>query len=280
MWTQRLSSQQADQVLALAAAAIAADGVDPLNEEARFALRDDSAEHLIAPSGYLHWSPSHRTAQLVVHPEQRRRGTGRRLLAQLGDRPSLGTWAFGDLPAARGFAAALGLRPARELLIMSRALAGVEMPQLPDGLTLRGYEPGDADALLAVNAAAFASHPEQGSLDRAGLTTRMAEPWFDPAGLILGFDADGLAGFHWTKPVDSSTGEVYVIGIAPRTQGRGYGQVLLAAGLSHLERTGHERVELYVDSSESVAVRMYERNGFHITHRDVLYAPGHDGSTP
>ena len=143
---------------------------------------------------------------------------------------------------------------------------------MPAGLSLRGYTDADADQLLAVNAAAFAHHPEQGALDAAGLAARMAEPWFDPAGLILGFDDDGLAGFHWTKQV-GDTGEVYVIGVAPRTQGRGYGKVLLQAGLAHLRSTGSDRVLLYVDSSEVVAVRMYESAGFGVARRDVLYAP-------
>ncbi len=263
---------------ALAAGAAAVDGVEPLNEEAHFALAGASAEHLLLAgsgglAGYLLWQPNHRTTQLVVSPEHRRRGIGSSLLAALGARPSLGTWAFGDLPAAQGFAAAVSLRPSRSLLIMDRPLAGATAPQPPSGLSLRGYTDTDADDLLAVNAAAFADHPEQGSLDRAGLAARMAEPWFDPAGLILGFDVDGLAGFHWTKRVDSGTGEVYVVGVAPRAQGRGYGRVLLEAGLAHLHETGTERVLLYVDSAEAVAVRMYESAGFRVARRDVLYAP-------
>jgi mycothiol synthase len=157
---------------------------------------------------------------------------------------------------------------------MERSLDGVSAPTIPDGLVLRGYEASDADNFLAVNAAAFAHHPEQGALDSAGLAARMAEPWFDPSGLILGFDTDGLAGFHWTKRV-GEVGEVYVIGVAPRTQGRGYGRVLLQAGLAHLAGTGAQRVLLYVDMAEAVAVRMYESAGFHVASRDVLYAPEH-----
>ena len=129
--------------------------------------------------------------------------------------------------------------------------------------------------MLAVNAAAFAHHPEQGGLDLAGLQARMTQDWFDPDGLLLAFDDDGLAGFHWTKQVDADTGEVYVIGIAPRAQGRGYGKVLLEAGLAHLRAHGAGRVLLYVDSAEQVAVRMYSSAGFGIVNRDVLYAPGH-----
>ncbi|HEY3336875.1 MAG TPA: mycothiol synthase [Propionicimonas sp.] len=288
MWTNRLTPEQADLVRALAARAEAADGIDPLNEEARFALRDGAGEHVLLTgvpgtvSGYLQWQPAYGTAQLVVDPAQRRRGLGTSLLAVLDDRPApetggaggevSGIWAFGDLAPARGFALANHLSPSRSLLIMDRSLAGIMAPDVPDGLSLRGYTAADAGQLLAVNAAAFAHHPEQGVLDAAGLAARMAEPWFDPAGLILGFDAEGLAGFHWTKQVEG-TGEVYVIGVAPRTQGRGYGKVLLQAGLAHLRSTGSDRVLLYVDSAEEVAVRMYESAGFGVARRDVLYAP-------
>lgn len=275
-------------MLALAARAAAADGVEPLNEEARFALRNAAAEHFLAsgdggPAGYLQWQPGYRTAQLVVDPGHRRQGHGRALLANLvqtveadgngGEPPDWGVWAFGDLPAAQGFAAALDLVPARGLLIMERALAGAQAPAIPAGLTVRGFEAADAGALLEVNAAAFAHHPEQGALDAAGLAARLSQPWFDPAGLLLGFDAEGLAAFHWTKLAEPGTGEVYVIGVAPRAQGRGYGKVLLAAGLAHLREAGARRVLLYVDSAEQVAVRMYESAGFHVAHRDVLYAP-------
>lgn len=278
MWTHRLTTGQAEQVLALAGRAARVDDVAPLNEEAGFALRDGTGEHLLefdadTLAGYLLFDPRYRTAQLVVDPDHRRQGVATRLHAALGGRPALGTWAFGDLPAAQGFAAARDLHPVRALLMMARPLDDAAMPQVPGGLTLRGWRSGDADAVLALNAAAFAHHREQGSLDATGLAERMSEPWFDPEGLILAFDAEGLAGFHWTKRIDDRTGEVYVIATAPRVQGRGYGRVLLAAGLSHLSRAGARRVVLYVDSAETIPVRMYESAGFAVAHRDVLYAP-------
>ena len=98
---------------------------------------------------------------------------------------------------------------------MARDLHDFVPAPAPEGLNLRGFRPTDATDVLEVNAAAFAHHPEQGSLDAAGLAARMAEPWFDPDGLILGHDADGLAGFHWTKRVNADTGEVYVMAVAP-----------------------------------------------------------------
>lgn len=280
MWRNRLDAQAADAVRALAERCRLADGVAPLNEDAHFALDDSSAEHLLAETddsaeagvaGYLQWQPQHGTAQLMVDPARRRRGIGSGLLAELAARTPPELWAFGDLLPARGFATAHGLVASRTLLMMSRPLAGVAAPAVPAGVTLRGYTAADAADLLAVNAAAFASHPEQGGLDADGLARRMAEDWFDPEGLILAFDADGLAGFHWTK-AEHGTGEVYVVGVHPRAQGLGYGRLLLEAGLSHLAAKGLHTVELYVDAADGIAVRMYERAGFAEAHRDVLYA--------
>lgn len=275
MWTNRLTRQQADAVRALAERCRLADGVAPLNEDAHFALDDASAQHLLTDKsvavGYLQWQPQHGTAQLLVDPAQRRRGIGSALLTELAARTTPELWAFGDLSPARGFAAAHALVPIRTLLMMSRPLTGIQPPTVPEGVTLRGYTDADADELLAVNAAAFAHHPEQGALDATGLARRTAEDWFDPDGLILAFDADGLAGFHWTK-TEHGVGEVYVVGVDPRAQGRGYGRLLLDAGLSHLAAKGLRAVELYVDAADRIAVRMYERAGFAETHRDVVYA--------
>ena len=70
----------------------------------------------------------------------------------------------------------------------------------------------------------------------------MAEPWFDPEGLLLAEDADGtIVGFHWTKRHDAQQGEVYVVGIDPGAQGRGLGRLLTLAGLHHLWAPGSAR---------------------------------------
>ncbi len=278
MWKSSLSSDEARAVDALAARAAAADGTDPLNEAARLARADDSARHLLHEVdgelvGYLHHSIEYATAQLVVDPAHRRRGIGTGLLATLAADTPTAVWAFGDTPAARGFAASAGLIPGRALFIMEKPLTKPAAGPVPSGITLRGFTGDDAEQVLAVNAAAFADHPEQGSLSLDDLQARMAESWFDPAGLILAFDGDRLVGFHWTKVHDEDTGEVYVLGVHPEAQGRGIGRALLDAGLDHLRERGRTRVILYVDSADRVAVQLYESTGFQVAHRDVLYVP-------
>jgi mycothiol synthase len=138
---------------------------------------------------------------------------------------------------------------------------------VPDGVTVRGYRDADRDEVLRVNAAAFAHHPEQGAMDADDLAARMAEDWYDPAGLLVADSGDGLLGFHWTKQQSAELGEVYVVAIDPASQGQGLGKVLTLAGLHHLAGLGVAEVELYVESDNAPAVRVYGGLGF--THADA-----------
>jgi mycothiol synthase len=154
---------------------------------------------------------------------------------------------------------------------MGRSLAdGPDWPAavVPDRYAVRRFEPGrDEDAWLALNAAAFAHHPEQGSLTRADLDQRTAEPWWDPDGLILvveAADQDRLVASHWTKvdPPDGEVGEVYVVAVSPAHQGEGLGRAVTVLGLDHLRSLGLASVVLYVDDENTAAVRTYRGLGF------------------
>ena len=166
----------------------------------------------------------------------------------------------------------------RDLWVMRRATSTPLSPlEVPAGVTVRSYRDSDADDVVAVNAAAFAHHPEQGAMDRANLERRMAEPWFDPAGLLVAEDSTGMLGFHWTKQHDAGLGEVYVVGVAPAAQGRGLGKVLTLAGLHHLTGLGVAEVLLYVEADNAPAVAVYSRLGFEHADADthVQYAGPH-----
>ena len=231
--------------------------------------------------------------ELVVHPNYRNQGVGAALAAAVqkaadGAGPGAANgapsaWSHGNHEAAAALAARFGYRPVRDLwkMRLSRS-AAEELPQaeLPEGVTLRAFEPGrDEQAWLDVNAAAFAHHPEQGSMTLADLQARMEEDWFDPAGFLLAVDGEGkILGFHWTKVHPGTAGhpaigEVYVVGISPDAQGRGLGKALTIAGISHLHRAGLDAVMLYVDADNTAAVALYRRLGFVRWDQDVMYAP-------
>ena len=292
-WTERLSAADQQLVRDLIAAAEAADGVAPVGDQVLRELAHDRTRHLLATEGdgvaaYLNLAPADDAnpamAELVVHPEARRRGIGTAMLRTALPAGGSGTrvWAHGNLEPARATAAALGLEVARELLQMRRPLN--DLPAVPavPGVRVSTYSGPDDDAgLLRVNNAAFAWHPEQGGWGEADLAERRGEAWFDPAGLFLAYDDDdgALLGFHWTKVHSESLGEVYVVGVDPAAQGRGLGNVLTLIGLHHLaDRLAggpqDASVMLYVEADNTAAVKTYRRLGFEVSNTDAAYATG------
>jgi len=305
-----LSAGQAGQVLSLAAAAQAADGVAPLSENVLLQIRHGSgalARDLLltaadSVAGYAHLdapeapeageagdtgaedpSAGDVSGELVVHPAHRRRGYGSALVSAVtagAGGHGVRVWAHGDLPAAAALARSAGFTRVRALWQLRMSLDDRELPSpaFPAGVSLRTFRPGeDEDEWLAVNRRAFAHHPEQGSWTRKDLDVREAEPWFDPAGFFIAERDGRMAGFHWTKvhPAGGDRGapigEVYVVGVDPAGQGGGLGKALTLAGVAHLQRLGLSQVMLYVDESNTPAVRMYTSLGFGRWHTDVMY---------
>lgn len=284
-----LSAAAARDVTELIEQAARNDGRPAVSEQGRLHLRRrrEGVRHLLAYEGgelvgYAQLEDTDPVeapaGELVVRPAFRLRGHGRALgqglLAESGKRLRL--WAHGAHPAARHLAGTLGLALFRELRQMRRPLTDsapvLPDPVLPPGVTVRTFAPGqDEDAWLAVNAAAFAHHPEQGAWTRQDLTDRMEEPWFDPNGFFLAERQGRLVGFHWTKVHrEERLGEVYVVGVAPSEQGTGLGKALTVIGLRHLART-QPTAMLYVDADNTAAVAMYERLGFTVHEVDLMY---------
>lgn len=291
-----LAPDQAGQVLALADAARAADGVAPLSENAVLQIQHGSgplARDLLltvddSAVGYAHLDgpdageDGDMSGELVVDPAHRRRGYGSALVSAVmagAAGHGIRLWAHGDLPAAAALAKSAGFTRFRALWQLHMPLtAALPAPAWPPGVSVRTFRPGeDEDEWLGVNRRAFAHHPEQGSWTRKDLEVRETEPWFDPAGFFIAERDGRMAGFHWTKvhPADGDggapIGEVYVVGVDPGQQGGGLGRALTLAGVAHLQRLGLTQVMLYVDESNTAATRMYTALGFRRWHTDVMY---------
>ncbi len=310
---RQLSADDLEAVTSLVAAATEADGLHPLSEHVMLHLPSHDTgpdRHLLVftrptgsqerLAGYAHLNPADAvagpSAEIVVQPELRGQGVGRLLvehLEQLTPDGRLRLWAHGQQSPARALATSLGYLSVRELWQLRRSLrAALPGVRLPDGYHLRTFRPGEDDETwLAVNAAAFADHPEQGGWTLDDLHHRMSESWFDPAGFLVLDGPDGdLAGFHWTKVHGGSSqrarsssehqhqhqlhriGEVYVVGVAPAHQGRGLGRELTVAGLCHLRASGLTQAMLYVDADNTAAVRTYTRLGFSRWDVDVQFS--------
>jgi mycothiol synthase len=323
----RLDAEQVRQVLRLSDLATEADGVRPLSEHVSLHLRyggEGPDRHLLrwVPDetghrtlvGYAHVDPTDvvagAAAELVVHPDHRGTGHGRalaRAAAEIAPDSRLRLWAHGDHPAARALAGTLGFVEVRQLWQMRRSLwSPLPRAPLPDGVTLRAFRPGEDDeAWVALNARAFAGHPEQGSWDLGDLRARMSEVWFDPAGFLVAQDravADpngqpAIVGFHWTKvhgadhvhPITEGDightdrhgqpaghahepiGEVYVVGVDPDHQGRGLGRALTVAGLRRMRGLGLPQAMLYVDADNTAALKLYQDLGFTHWDTDVMF---------
>jgi mycothiol synthase len=298
---ERLTDDEVAAVGALVRLATEEDGVAPLSEHVMLHLRyggDRKARNLMLiaggeVAGYAHLDPTDPvegpSGELVIHPAFRRRRLGLELIKALtaeAGRSQLRLWAHGDLPAASRLAAAAGFERIRALWQMRRSLqARIDQPQVAGGITIRTFEVGrDEEAWTALNASAFASHPEQGAWTPEDLDLREHEPWFDPAGFFLAERDGRLVGFHWTKvhgqdvPKDASghahgpIGEVYVVGVDPGERGSGLGRALTLVGLRYLRSLGLFQVMLYVDEGNRAAIGLYESLGFTHWDTDVMFA--------
>jgi mycothiol synthase len=281
-----------------------ADGDYPLSEHVVLHLRhggDADVRHLLVQDGddvigYAHVDVTDAVAgsaaEMAVHPAHRREGVGGALVsAALDESPDgrLRLWAHGEHPAATALAHRLGFVRERVLFQMRRSLfTPVPAPELPDGVRIRPFEVGrDEAAWLVVNNRAFADHPDQGRWTERDLKLREEEPWFDAAGFLLAErEADGaLLGFHWTKVhgadrlehgpdghAHEPIGEVYVLGVDPDARGLRLGPALTLAGLRYLRARGLSQAMLYVDESNSRAVRLYEALGFSRWSTDISFA--------
>lgn len=250
------------------------------------------------PVGYAHVyrsdnvSPPHWGIGYVVHPDFRDAGVQGALLERAVEHVAaaggglLVLWVFD--PSARDDEAAAhaGFRHQRDLLQQRVPLPLAEHPSWPPGVEVRPFAPGqDNAAWLEVNNRAFADHPEQGGWLESTLRRRLAEPWFDSKGFLLAVDADGIAGFCWTKvhpptQADPELGEIFVIGVDPSRQGTGLGRALVVAGLASLAERGVRTGMLFVDGDNEAALALYASLGFRTYRVDRAYERGVPAARP
>jgi mycothiol synthase len=182
-------------------------------------------------------------------------------------------WLPGSDAAIEAALTTLGFRTDRRQHQMRVPLPRPDAIRIPAEVEVRAFRPGTDDAAwLRVNNRAFENHPDQGGWVEEILARRMAEPWFDPAGFLLAWRDDVLAGFCWTKvhTEPEHLGEIFVIGVDPDAQGIGLGRALTLAGLDHLAvARGCPTGVLYVAAENAPAVGLYTSIGFEVHRTDT-----------
>ncbi|QUY63846.1 mycothiol synthase [Gulosibacter molinativorax] len=261
------------------------DGVAAFNEDTALNLDKREAHTIEIEDQLAALALSHRLedgtleSELAVHPQLRGRGLGSQLLQTLRNyaresgNGALQLWAHGNLPGAQQLAGAQGFANVRTLYQLEKPLnEDIAEPTLENGERIRPFERArDGEDWIALNAQVFATHPEQGALQLADLDARIAQDWFDTENfLILESERGEMLGYNWLK-VTPEEGEIYVIGVAAKAAGHGYGTALMQAGERRLRERGVATVALYVDGENERAVALYRRLGYSERTVDVQY---------
>lgn len=133
-------------------------------------------------------------------------------------------------------------------------------------MRLRVADPGDAEAVAALESAVFGADAWSAAAVREELTGegRRAVVAAEPDGTVTGYAVLGVA---------SETAELHRIAVAPSCRRRGTGGALLGALLSAAWAQGCGEVLLEVRAENRAGRRLYERFGFvPLAHRPGYYA--------
>jgi mycothiol synthase len=259
------TESQSDGYDVLSGAKMRALGVDnqmvAISDEVELVAVGVVASHPQA-DGTVHWSVETVVARAMRFPAFED-ATLERALALVPSGSQTSVWSRRtslDEALARS-----GFTPVRSLAFMV-----VDLPLTTKSVILVDrFREGSEERLLSINRETFGDHREAGGLDDSELASLMSESWFDGDGILF-HQIDGIdAGFCWTKVHENGDGEIYRIGVDERFQGRGLGKAMVAAGYRHLvEKHGVNRGTLWVDESNSAAVKMYEGIGLRIESRN------------
>jgi mycothiol synthase len=151
--------------------------------------------------------------------------------------------------------------------------APVSMPEFPEGITVRTYNPGtDTEAVYSAQRDSFSDHfgyVEQPFEDGLKAFKHFWESESsDPTLLFLALDGDEIAGISLCllqSDDDPGTGWVSTLGVRRPWRKRGIAHALLHHSFNELYQRGKRRVGLGVDAQNLTgALRLYESAGMQV----------------
>ena len=208
---------------------------------------------------------------LVVSPEARRQGIGRKLVAMgLSQRPELELAPPVGSEVAESFLRAVGFAPHHLLWQLTRQNgARLEEPGMPPGFVLRTYREDDFATYLALLNRTFSDHPTPMHVSMERMQSVHERPDFDPTLIVLLAPEDRpddpvAFSFVRLRPNDEGTikGGIGMLGVDREYRNRGFGRLLLRWGVWRLQTAGCATIELEVVDSNNRALPLYESEGF------------------
>lgn len=222
---------------------------------------------------------------LGVHPDRRRAGLGRRLLAEAeavaGSKgyASLRTGASisSDNAAATGLLKQSGWNPVfGASMRMWRELMDLPEANAPAGYRIRTYETGDDAAFVRIKNAAFMSENAGGRAWTAADFKKeyLDSPYFDPMRVLFAVFGDEPVGTTtaWTATYRGrEVGLIHWVAVVPEHRSKGLGWLLNVRALHKLKALGYGEATLNTSETLESAVRLYRRLGFEVVVRRAVY---------
>ena len=159
----------------------------------------------------------------------------------------------------------VGFSRVRTYLDMLWSLDELPEVELPDGYSVRSFQPGDTPLLTSVQNDAFTGSWGCCPNTEEQIESRTLMPNTSKAGILFLFEGDSPAGYCWTVKVPSEKGVrgmIGMIGVVPGYRGKGVSRHILQAGMKYLRSAGMPEICLEVDGSNDPAVRLYKSTGF------------------
>jgi mycothiol synthase len=216
----------------------------------------------------------------IVAQGAKGRGLGGRLI-DLGEGRAVAvgaerahTFALAEDHAAVALFESRGYHEVRRFYDMAIELTEpVEVPPLPDGLTVEVLREGDARAFYDALDEAFQDHWEHHPKPfDEWWEQKRAAPDYDPTLWYLIRDGDEVAATVRNDPERNGGGYVGAIGVRRAWRGRGLGKALLLHTFAEFQRRGRSRVTLGVDATNPTgATKLYERVGMHVEMEAIVF---------